>query len=223
MDIPVNEFPKTKLHRLASNMIWPLVFLLLKLKIQANYVTFAGVGFSIVAALALSRGHWLIAVVFILLNGLCDCLDGDLAKNTASQFEARKKLGQFLDPYSDRISDTCFFLGLLAYSIHHYPLTFNLWIIGALAAHLISSWIRAKVENLGFRFHRKKCFTRATLQLALIIICLGQFLSSAGLQDTAFLWTTACLLCWPKIHTFLAWSLRATLIIRYNKNIGIFS
>jgi len=187
-----NDFPSTKVHKFTAKLLSPLSSLLVRFNVDPNYLTALGMLFAVAAGISLGTGSWSKAICFILLNGLCDILDGELARRLPRRSQSRQALGYFLDPAADRISDICFFLGLLGYITSHHVVWLSLLVTGALAAHLTSSWIRAKIESLGHRFHRNKPLTRATLQTALIIISSGMIILGINHQCQFLLYSGPC-------------------------------
>ena len=80
---------------------------------KPDHLTIAGLGFSLVAALLLGKGALLSAAILIGLSGLCDVLDGDVARvrGTVSRF------GAFLDSTLDRIGEGALYAGL---AVHYF-------------------------------------------------------------------------------------------------------
>ena len=66
--------------------------LLARLGVTANMVTCAGFGFGMAGAVAIGAGCFTAAVIFILINRLCDGLDGAVARATGPS-----DAGGFLD------------------------------------------------------------------------------------------------------------------------------
>jgi CDP-diacylglycerol--glycerol-3-phosphate 3-phosphatidyltransferase len=89
----------------------PLAETLAKRGVKPDHLTYAGLGFSMLAALLLSRGDFLSAAILLGLSGLCDMMDGDVARATNSS----SKFGAFLDSTLDRIGEGALFAGLAAY------------------------------------------------------------------------------------------------------------
>lgn len=89
----------------------PLAGTLAKRGIKPDHLTMAGLGFSILAALLFSRGDFLFAAIFVGLSGLCDMMDGDVARET----NRSSKFGAFLDSTLDRIGEGALFAGLAAF------------------------------------------------------------------------------------------------------------
>jgi len=89
----------------------PIAVWLSKRGVRADTLTYAGLAFSILGALLLSRGDFLAAAILLGLAGLCDMMDGDVARATNSS----SKFGAFLDSTLDRIGEGALFAGLAAY------------------------------------------------------------------------------------------------------------
>lgn len=83
---------------------------------RPDHVTFAGLAFSLVAALLLGRGYFLGAAILIGLAGLCDMLDGDVARIRG----AVSRFGAFLDSTLDRIGEGALYAGL---AVHYFTRT----------------------------------------------------------------------------------------------------
>ncbi|MDH4011635.1 MAG: CDP-alcohol phosphatidyltransferase family protein, partial [Desulfobacterales bacterium] len=91
----------------------PLVRALAKRKIHPNSLTLAGFVITCMAAVALSKGSLRTGGLLILLGGLCDGIDGNLARSTGKT----TRFGALLDSVIDRYSEFVIFLGIAAYFI----------------------------------------------------------------------------------------------------------
>ncbi len=101
-----------------------------------------GVLFGVAAGVALAMGQLPWAGLYVLLSGLADVIDGQVARarNLASP------AGAFLDSTLDRYSETAVFLGAGWF----YPSqAANLLVVAALAGSLLVSYTRARGESLG--------------------------------------------------------------------------
>src|SRR4026207_1544730 len=79
------------------------------LGIHPNVLTLIGVLINVGAAIALGRGHFVLAGVIMIVANSFDFIDGKVAHitNTVSRF------GAFWDSTLDRFSDIALFLGLI--------------------------------------------------------------------------------------------------------------
>ena len=81
----------------------------------------------------------------MLLGGLCDILDGQVAREGRSE----TKFGALLDSTTDRYSEIFLYFGIGAYLIRQ-----NEWLVSgilffALSGSLMVSYVRARAEGLG--------------------------------------------------------------------------
>jgi CDP-diacylglycerol--glycerol-3-phosphate 3-phosphatidyltransferase len=125
-------------------VIEPITRLLINLKIHPHVVTFAGLGFSILSALSFVQGKFFSAGVMIILAGICDVMDGRLARET----NKLSKFGALFDSSIDRYSEVLIFLGLSAYFLMRGSYMV-LVIILAIAGSFMVSYTRARAEGLG--------------------------------------------------------------------------
>ncbi len=124
----------------------PLVRALAKRKIHANSLTLAGFVITCMAAVALSKGSLRTGGLLILLGGLCDSIDGNLARSTGKT----TRFGALLDSVIDRYSEFVMFLGIAAYFIilkNDFILVVTFM---ALCGSIMVSYTRARAESLGF-------------------------------------------------------------------------
>jgi CDP-diacylglycerol--glycerol-3-phosphate 3-phosphatidyltransferase len=133
----------------ARKILDPVVTILTSLGVPPLMVSIVGLLLSVYGAVVIARGQLALGGVFLLLSGLCDVLDGDLARRRgmASRF------GAFLDSTLDRVAEFAFFGGFLYYLIHRpggpsdavFVIT-----IAALTGSVMTSYARARAEGLGY-------------------------------------------------------------------------
>lgn len=123
----------------------PVGVALMRLGVRANHVTLFGVAMSGVAAGLAATGRLRLGLIFLVLTGLGDLLDGPVAK--AAGKASRK--GAFLDSVADRVSDSLILMGLTWYYIADGKGLSALLPVGLLAASQIISYQRAKAEAQG--------------------------------------------------------------------------
>ena len=78
----------------------PLVLLMLRLRVSPAALTAVGFLLSTVSAVVIWKGNPALAAVLLLLGGICDTLDGAIARATKSA----TKFGAFIDSTIDRYS-----------------------------------------------------------------------------------------------------------------------
>lgn len=129
----------------------PLGRALAKRGVKPDHLTFAGLGFSFLAALLLGRGDFMGAAFVIGLAGLCDMLDGDVARVTGKV----STFGAFLDSTLDRIGEGALYAGLANY---YYTLSHG----GAL-------WLQ-KEFRMEARWGDANSHTLAVLSLSILVL-----------------------------------------------------
>jgi len=123
-------------------LLRPFVFGYLKLGLHPNSLTVLGLVFSILTAYFYKMGLFLYAAIGLLLSGICDATDGEVARRSGKV----SRFGAFLDSVLDRYSEILIFLGLFIYYLR--SLAAVLVIIG-LTGSLMVSYVRARAEALG--------------------------------------------------------------------------
>jgi len=112
-------------------------------------LTIAGLVLSGLAGLALATGRFLTAALLLVLSGLCDMLDGDVARISGRVSDE----GAFLDSTVDRYSEALVLLGALFYYLFRSPAAPEggtaVAIFLALWGSLLVSYTRARAEGLG--------------------------------------------------------------------------
>lgn len=128
------------------NMLTPLIRVLAKWGVHPNCFTLTGVVITSMAAAALMMGHLRIGGVFILIGGLCDSIDGRLARSTGKA----SRFGALFDSAIDRYSEFVMFLGMVTYfmTLKDYSAAVVTFI--ALCGSIMVSYTRARAESLGF-------------------------------------------------------------------------
>jgi len=114
------------------------------LGIHPNILTLIGVLINVGAAVALGRGHFMLAGVIILAANIFDFVDGKVAHITGkvSQF------GAFWDSTLDRFSDIALFLGLIYLYATLRRTDYVMIAALALTFSIMTSYARARAESL---------------------------------------------------------------------------
>ena len=126
--------------------IEPLAKVLVKLGIHPHIITVAGLVISLLAANFYRLGLFIYAGLLVVLAGICDVLDGYLARETNKM----SKYGALIDSTIDRYSEVFIFLGLAAY-YHQSSSYLPLVIILAITGSMLVSYTRARAEGLGIQ------------------------------------------------------------------------
>ena len=151
--------------KISARITSPLVRQLSKTGITPNTVTIMGLALNILAAYFILSGSFFIGGIVILVSGLCDILDGALARltNRGSTF------GAILDSTVDRISEAIILSSLLIRYASHGDMLQIILILAILVGSFLTSYIRAKSEGLGLKC-KVGWFTRAE---RVIVIAVG--------------------------------------------------
>jgi CDP-diacylglycerol---glycerol-3-phosphate 3-phosphatidyltransferase len=134
---------KNRLRRLLD----PLVILLARAGVSPTAVTIAGLVLSLAGAVAIARGRLVAGAVILVVSGICDAIDGALARRSGTE----SVFGAFIDSTLDRVAELASFGALVVYYAARedggrvaVPL-----VVTALAGSLLTSYTRARAEGLG--------------------------------------------------------------------------
>ena len=127
----------------------PLVERLIRAGVRPNTITTVGTGLVLVSALAYGMGHIRLGGLILLLSGIADTLDGQVARGGAMV----TRFGAFYDSTLDRVGDGATFIGIGAYLLmapdiaHRIPAVILCMV--AILSSLLVSYARARAEGLG--------------------------------------------------------------------------
>jgi CDP-diacylglycerol--glycerol-3-phosphate 3-phosphatidyltransferase len=98
-----------------------------------------------ITAVSVATGHFLLALVFLIVTGLHDLLDGPVAKASGTS----SVRGAFFDSVTDRVADALILGGIAWYLVSAHPGHLVLLPFAVLAVTTLVSYQRAKAESLG--------------------------------------------------------------------------
>jgi CDP-diacylglycerol---glycerol-3-phosphate 3-phosphatidyltransferase len=158
---------KNALKKLAHQSLDPLVRALLAIGLKADHLTAIGFMFSIAAGLEFATGRFRLAATLASAAGVCDILDGQVARMSGKV----TRFGAFFDSTLDRVAEAALFLGVsFYYSVQLVdmaanpgrvvanlqrglePITFamiSMLAMFALVGSFMVSYSRARAEGLG--------------------------------------------------------------------------
>jgi CDP-diacylglycerol--glycerol-3-phosphate 3-phosphatidyltransferase len=113
--------------------------------ITADVLTATGLVSATATAALVASGHLHIAIIFLILTGLHDLLDGPVAK-AAGTASVR---GAFFDSVTDRVADALLMGGVSWYLISRHEGHLALLPLAVLGVTALVSYERAKAESLG--------------------------------------------------------------------------
>ena len=131
---------------LDSFLVNPILFLLLKLKLTPNAVTFLGFLICCISAYFISSGSFLVGGLLVLFSGFMDIFDGALAR----KMELITDRGAFLDSTFDRLSEAIVLIGLIYFFSTSNETNLVLLTSLSLVFSILISYLRARIEGLGY-------------------------------------------------------------------------
>jgi CDP-diacylglycerol--glycerol-3-phosphate 3-phosphatidyltransferase len=143
---PYNEFIPEWLKNSFLSSLDPIVLLATRLNVHPN--TFTTVSFLIgcAATYFIAIESLRIAACLILLSGMCDAIDGKLARHSGKV----TKFGALYDSTLDRYSEVIIFFGLAFYFIKNGWYLTSVAVAIGLGGSMMVSYVRARAEGLGF-------------------------------------------------------------------------
>lgn len=129
-------------------LLKPLISFFIKYNFNPNTFTVLGLIFSVVGSvlLVLNNGYLKISGFLFLIGGLCDILDGQIARRA----DKVTRFGALFDSTIDRYSEVIMFFGIGSHYVAngHYLLSVITFL--ALGGSTMVSYIRARAESLGY-------------------------------------------------------------------------
>lgn len=128
-----------------AKLIAPLVRILIKLRISANFITtIGGVGSTTCALYFFPRGDFFVGVLWVAGFVIFDLFDGAVAR---ASNKGISKWGAVLDSTLDRVSDAAIFIGALLFYMKSKDPLAPVILVAAVASFMVS-YIKAKAESL---------------------------------------------------------------------------
>jgi len=157
----------------------PFINRLNKLQIHPNFISLLGIVLTFLAVPFLAKGNFVWGGIFVAAGGLCDALDGHLARYSGKV----SPFGALLDSTLDRLADFLPLFGLALYfSNSPFWLTVVLFNI---AFWFLVSYVKARLEGLGVKEKIGGLFER-TERVATLVVFLILNLPEVGLLITLF-------------------------------------
>ncbi len=127
----------------------PMVERLIRAGVRPNTITTIGTGLVLVSAVAYAAGQIRLGGLLLLLSGITDTLDGQVARGGAMV----TKFGAFYDSTLDRVGDGATFIGIGAFLLTApevaYRIPAAIVCMVAILSSLLVSYARARAEGLG--------------------------------------------------------------------------
>jgi len=141
--------PLRALERPFFAVFRPLVDWLIAHRVRPNTITTVGTALVLASAVFFGVGSVRLGGLFLLLSGIVDTIDGQVARNGAMV----TRFGAFYDSTLDRIGDGATFAGVGTYlmfapDVAYRELSIIVCMVGIIAS-LVVSYARARAEGLG--------------------------------------------------------------------------
>ncbi len=160
----------------------PLLLLLASFGITPNMLTLSSLILIIITGFMLSQNYLLIGGILLLLGGLLDGIDGELARVT----KHATRFGAFLDSICDHCGDFALNLGLLWLYLNNKAPTEVVLIFVALFGSMLASQVRSRAGMVGIDTKEVGLATRFE---RIFILIIGLFIH----QVLVALWILAVL------------------------------
>ena len=134
-----------KLQDRFIKLLSPLVKQFSKWGLSPNSFSIGGVIIAAIGAAAFLVGFIRLAGILVLLGGICDTIDGLLARTTGKA----SRFGALLDSTVDRYAEFMMFFGIAAYFCYIDDLGTAAGTFLALCGSFMVSYSRARAESLG--------------------------------------------------------------------------
>jgi CDP-diacylglycerol--glycerol-3-phosphate 3-phosphatidyltransferase len=127
----------------------PLVQRLIRTGVRPNTITTIGTGLVLVSAIVYATGHIRLGGLLLLLSGVADTLDGQVARGGAMV----TRFGAFYDSTLDRVGDGATFIGIGAFLLTAPDVAYRvpavILCMVAILGSVLVSYARARAEGLG--------------------------------------------------------------------------
>lgn len=127
-----------------DGLLYRIALWLHRFGVTPTFLTFASIAPALACAAAAALGYFYLATALLALSGICDLLDGPLARSTAQT----SKFGALLDSTVDRLADAAPLLGLVAFYSTGPSSWASLVPAAALFCGYSVSYVRARAEGL---------------------------------------------------------------------------
>ena len=112
--------------------------------ISPNIITVAGFFFSIASGITIGMNNFFAGTFFFILSGLCDMLDGIIARVNGKT----SRFGSFLDSFLDRYSDFFPLAGIATLGFNLQDSGIFIFSLLSIVGSFATSYARAKAESL---------------------------------------------------------------------------
>ena len=135
--------------RLKINLIFeiPIIKILNIINIKPNHISIFGLFLAMISSYFIANGNFILSPIFLLLSGICDLLDGSLARYN----KLVTKFGGVLDSTLDRFGEAAIFIGIAIYFDIYATILPQTLVLLALSTSNVVTYLRSKAEILGIK------------------------------------------------------------------------
>lgn len=172
--------------RLLRRWFSPLLALcartIIRTHISPNQLTLSGLGLCALSGMLLGTGKLTAAGVVLLVAGMLDSLDGELAR----QMARATPFGAFVDSIADHYGDFAIYIALVWHGLQAADPAVVLLTVCAMFGSIVGSQIRSRAGMLGLDTKDVGFFTRAERVIVLTIgLCSGRIVLAVALLAIA--------------------------------------
>jgi len=143
METVITDKIKTQYYSIVD----PMIDFFIRQNAHPNVFTLIGLVLSIISSIFSGMGIFRMAGLFLLISGMCDSIDGTIARRSGQA----SKFGALFDSTLDRYSDMFVFFGLAFFFIKEHATLTSIVLAMGLVGTMMVSYIRARAEGLGFQ------------------------------------------------------------------------
>jgi len=163
----------TKLKQKIQTMLTTEARIAHKAGLTPNRITMIAVILAFLSAVAYANWRYnefflLLAIVLLLFSGLCDAMDGVVAR----LYGQTTVFGGFLDSLLDRYADAAVYVGIIVGGLWEPRYWGMYWTLLAMIGSLLVSYSRARAEAVGIKMESVGFAERAERMLILIVASL---------------------------------------------------
>ncbi len=157
-------------RRWSSQLFHPITYTLIRMGVTPDGLTVAGLVLAVLCGVFIAVDRLLLAACFLLLSGLLDGLDGELARTREKigKLEGVTSLGPFIDSVADHYGDFAIYFGLAWRAVHQDNALTIFLVLAAMFGSLVGSHIRSRAGMVGIDTKNVGFFTRMERILLLL-------------------------------------------------------
>ena len=162
-------------RRWTPQLMRPLMVMLARAGVSANGLTAAGLAGCALAGVLIAMGSLVAAGCLVLLSGILDAMDGELARQTGTA----SPYGAFLDSVADHYGDLAIYLGIAWSLLQAGNAAFVMATMLAMFGSVMGSHVRSRGGLLGLDTKDVGLFTRAERIFVLVVGLLTGWIEGA--------------------------------------------